>query len=92
MFIEKLKGIYKFLNTFLNKRLSAYICVFSKRPRRRWESNNTTCLKKLFGRAWTGFFWLRIGINILTIVKNVINIRVPLNLVNILICGGTISC
>jgi hypothetical protein len=31
------------------------------RPRHRWEENITGILKKLEGRVWTGFFWLRIG-------------------------------
>ena len=33
------------------------------RPRRRWEDNTKMDHKKLVGKAWTGMFWLRIGIS-----------------------------
>jgi hypothetical protein len=31
-----------------------------RRPRRKWEYNIKTDLKKYFEKAWTGLIWLRI--------------------------------
>jgi hypothetical protein len=46
------------------------------RPRRKWNDDTETDLKKLVWRVWTGLIWLRPGKEFGALVNAVMNLRV----------------